>query len=65
MSMVGISIEIIFNANPKDVIKPNNKPTGTATDNSEITKYRLLGSKNNNKSVITRTVNIPKVKLSL
>ncbi len=30
--MVGISIEIIFNANPKDVIRPNNKLTGHSAD---------------------------------
>ena len=63
--IVGISIDIMFNAKPSDVINPKSKLMGNATAISEMIKYRLLGSKNNNIRVITKTVNTPKIILSL
>jgi hypothetical protein len=65
MSIVGINIEIMFSAKPKDVIIPNNTEIGSATHNNETTKYRLLGNRNRSIIVITRTVKIPNTKLSL
>ena len=62
---MGISIDIIFNANPSEVIIPNSNDTGTATDKRETIKYRLFGSKNNSIKVITKTVKTPNNKLSL